>query len=79
MGWTHHVPHTECKHIQAVPAHEEDAATPLAPLLAEHLRTGWRGHWISGPALARRLQRDLESTVDRLHLPSRPKRTTELR
>ncbi len=28
-------------------------------LLAEHLRTGRRGRWISGPELARRIQRDL--------------------
>jgi len=27
-------------------------------LLAEHLRTGRRGRWISGPELARRIQRD---------------------
>jgi DNA replication protein DnaC len=33
-------------------------------LLAEHLRTGRRGRWISGPELSRRLQRDLASSED---------------
>jgi hypothetical protein len=33
-------------------------------LLAEHLRTGRRGHWISGPELSRRLQRDLTASED---------------
>jgi DNA replication protein DnaC len=33
-------------------------------LLAEHLRTGRRGHWISGPELSRRLQRDLPNAED---------------
>ncbi|HSN87101.1 MAG TPA: ATP-binding protein [Thermoanaerobaculia bacterium] len=33
-------------------------------LLAEHLRTGERGRWISGPELARRLQRDLAATEE---------------
>jgi hypothetical protein len=33
-------------------------------LLAEHLRTGRRGHWISGPELSRRLQRDLMASEE---------------
>lgn len=33
-------------------------------LLAEHLKTGRRGRWISGPELARRLQRDLIGADD---------------
>jgi hypothetical protein len=33
-------------------------------LLAEHLRTGRRGRWISGPELSRRLQRDLANAED---------------
>jgi hypothetical protein len=33
-------------------------------LLAEHLRTGRRGHWISGPELSRRLQRDFSAAED---------------
>jgi hypothetical protein len=33
-------------------------------LLAEHLRTGRRGHWISGPELARRIQRDFTAVED---------------
>ena len=33
-------------------------------LLAEHLRTGERGRWISGPELARRLQRDLTTAEE---------------
>lgn len=33
-------------------------------LLAEHLRTGRRGRWISGPELARRIQRDLINAED---------------
>ncbi|HBL25444.1 MAG TPA: hypothetical protein DD490_01255 [Acidobacteria bacterium] len=33
-------------------------------LLAEHLRTGRRGYWISGPELSRRLQRDLANAED---------------
>jgi hypothetical protein len=33
-------------------------------LLAEHLRTGRRGRWISGPELSRRHQRDLTKSED---------------
>jgi hypothetical protein len=33
-------------------------------LLAEHLRTGRRGRWISGPELAHRLRRDFASAED---------------
>src|SRR6185436_636533 len=33
-------------------------------LLAEHLRTGRRGRWISGPELSRRIQRDLIAVED---------------
>ena len=33
-------------------------------LLAEHLRTGRRGRWISGPELARRIQRDLTTAEE---------------
>ncbi len=33
-------------------------------LLAEHLRTGRRGRWISGPELSRRLQRDFYAAED---------------
>ncbi len=33
-------------------------------LLAEHLRTGRRGRWISGPELSRRIQRDLNNAED---------------
>jgi hypothetical protein len=33
-------------------------------LLAEHLRTGRRGRWISGPELSRRLQADLTAAED---------------
>jgi DNA replication protein DnaC len=33
-------------------------------LLAEHLRTGRRGRWISGPELSRRIQRDLTAVED---------------
>ncbi len=33
-------------------------------LLAEHLRTGRRGLWISGPELSRRIQRDLTAVED---------------
>src|SRR4028118_1828950 len=33
-------------------------------LLAEHLRTGRRGRWISGPELAHRLRRDFASAAD---------------
>lgn len=33
-------------------------------LLAEHLRAGHRGRWISGPELSRRLQRDLAGAED---------------
>jgi hypothetical protein len=33
-------------------------------LLAEHLRTGRRGRWISGPELSRRIQRDLVNAED---------------
>ncbi|HEX7180812.1 MAG TPA: hypothetical protein VF756_03150 [Thermoanaerobaculia bacterium] len=33
-------------------------------LLAEHLRTGQPGRWISGPGLARSLQRDLSAAED---------------
>ena len=33
-------------------------------LLAEHLRTGRRGRWISGPELSRRIQRDLINSED---------------
>jgi hypothetical protein len=33
-------------------------------LLAEHLRTGRRGRWISGPELSRRLQRDLAAAEE---------------
>ena len=33
-------------------------------LLAEHLRTGRRGRWISGPELARRIQRDFTAAED---------------
>ena len=33
-------------------------------LLAEHLRTGRRGRWISGPELSRRIQRDLSNAED---------------
>lgn len=33
-------------------------------LLAEHLRTGLRGRWISGPELARRLRYDLDSAEE---------------
>gem|GEM_PF-3236993 len=33
-------------------------------LLAEHLRTGRRGRWISGPELARRIQRDFANAED---------------
>lgn len=33
-------------------------------LLAEHLRTGRRGRWISGPELARRIQCDFASAED---------------
>lgn len=33
-------------------------------LLAEHLRTGRRGRWISGPELSRRIQRDLANAED---------------
>jgi DNA replication protein DnaC len=33
-------------------------------LLAEHLRTGRRGRWISGPELARRIQCDFTSAED---------------
>ncbi|HBL28521.1 MAG TPA: hypothetical protein DD490_16935 [Acidobacteria bacterium] len=33
-------------------------------LLAEHLRTGRRGHWISGPELSRRIQRDFANAED---------------
>ncbi|MES1241339.1 MAG: hypothetical protein ABUT39_06950 [Acidobacteriota bacterium] len=33
-------------------------------LLAEHLRTGRRGRWISGPELSRRIQRDLSNSED---------------
>jgi IstB-like ATP binding protein len=33
-------------------------------LLAEHLRTGRRGRWISGPELARRIQRDFANVED---------------
>ena len=33
-------------------------------LLAEHLRTGRRGRWISGPELARRVQRDFAGAED---------------
>jgi hypothetical protein len=33
-------------------------------LLAEHLRTGERGRWISGPELSRRIQRDLAAAED---------------
>jgi DNA replication protein DnaC len=33
-------------------------------LLAEHLRTGRRGRWISGPELARRIQRDFAAAED---------------
>ncbi len=33
-------------------------------LLAEHLRTGRRGRWISGPELSRRIQRDLINAED---------------
>ena len=33
-------------------------------LLAEHLRTGRRGRWISGPELARRIQRDLSAVEE---------------
>ena len=33
-------------------------------LLAEHLRTGQRGRWISGPELSRRIQRDLSAVEE---------------
>jgi hypothetical protein len=33
-------------------------------LLAEHLRTGKRGRWISGPELSRRIQRDFTAVED---------------
>ena len=33
-------------------------------ILAEHLRTGRRGRWISGPELARRIQRDFAGAED---------------
>ena len=33
-------------------------------LLAEHLRTGKRGRWISGPELSRRIQRDFNNAED---------------
>ncbi len=33
-------------------------------LLAEHLRTGRRGRWISGPELARRIQRDFAAAEE---------------
>lgn len=33
-------------------------------LLAEHLRTGRRGRWISGPELSRRIQRDFTAVED---------------
>src|SRR6185436_4834445 len=33
-------------------------------LLAEHLRTGKRGRWISGPELSRRIQRDFHNAED---------------
>jgi len=33
-------------------------------LLAEHLRTGSRGRWISGPELSRRIQRDFSAVED---------------
>jgi DNA replication protein DnaC len=33
-------------------------------LLAEHLRTGRSGYWISGPELSRRLQRDLAAAEE---------------
>ena len=33
-------------------------------LLAEHLRTGSRGRWISGPELSRRIQRDFTAAED---------------
>lgn len=33
-------------------------------LLSEHLRTGRRGRWISGPELSRRIQRDLAAVED---------------
>ena len=33
-------------------------------LLAEHLRTGRRGRWISGPELSRRIQRDLTAVEE---------------
>ena len=33
-------------------------------LLAEHLRTGRRGRWFSGPELSRRIQRDLTAVED---------------
>ena len=33
-------------------------------VLAEHLRTGRRGHWISGPELARRIQCDFAGAED---------------
>jgi hypothetical protein len=33
-------------------------------LLAEHLRTGKRGRWISGPELSRRIQRDFTNAED---------------
>ena len=33
-------------------------------LLAEHIRTGRRGRWISGPELSRRIQRDLMAVED---------------
>src|SRR5688500_534616 len=33
-------------------------------LLAEHLRTGRRGRWISGPELSRRIQRDFNNAED---------------
>jgi hypothetical protein len=33
-------------------------------LLAEHLRTGRRGRWVSGPELSRRIQRDLTAVEE---------------
>jgi len=33
-------------------------------VLAEHLRTGRRGRWISGPELGRRIQSDFASSED---------------
>ncbi len=73
-GWTAHFQRpwpaalerwTDSPHWVALWGPTGTGKTGLATvLLAEHLRTGRRGRWVSGPELARRIQCDFASAED---------------